>query len=102
MGEVRKMQSTNLTNHATNNFWVEIKPFDRNGGNTFDLQISADKDFKLSFGQTDAARDAANIILNAATFVTGVTFNLGRGVQGSVWAKKVTAGADAVLIKVLY
>lgn len=101
MGEIRKMLTTPLTKHATNNFWVEIKPYDRNGGGTFDLQISADKDFKLSFEQTDAARDAAHIILNAATFVTGVTFTLGKGVQGSVWAKKVAAGDDTVLVKVL-
>lgn len=102
MGEHRMMQTTPLTNHATNNFWMEIKPADQNSSSTFDLQISADKDFKLSFAQDDAARDLAHIILNAATFVTGVTFTLGKGVQGSVWAKKVAAGADDVLVKVLY
>ena len=110
MSQPREMNSVALTNHATNNAWLEVKPRGIGSANTCKLFSNGTEDIQVSLepgtpgaagspNAADTARDANMVFVNA---VVGEVFDFGSGVTEAIYVKKTAAAASDETVTCLY
>lgn len=104
MAQPRNIKEVALTNHATNNFWFEVKPAEEYGADQVTLYSNTTVDFVFSFELTDALRDLNKMTVDAAGALLG-NFALKTFVGGcdkAIFVKKLAAGAADQNITAIY